>query len=526
MFKKDLILDIRNSKLAVLILILLISTLIATFMQFVKGNLFQSALDYNYSKVTFYIIVFGVMVISEVLFYYLEWLYENRLIKNAFSKQKSSIGKQLLNTKDFRNVESIRERKLNVLTNVVDSLEHTYYQSFFTVFYLSFRVLFVSIALLYINVYIGLVVIAFMFIPLFITKIFKEKLSVLEDFLYNKKGKNLDFYKNLMDNLKYMKVFNLSAVLFPKLRKNVENEYEAWEGSKNYQATLNALYSLFSYLSHFIILTISVILIYKKIINPGMVITLLGLVEQLSMPILNLSRSINSINSTQKLRNQIQQERTSEESEIEVQATFNEKLTVENLHIPIDNNILMYKDMAFYPNKKYLITGESGTGKSVFLETILGMNSNYTGTIYYDDQVMNQRTDVFADIAYILTDNALFNASVVYNILFRTDYTDAEYDYMKQLLPEEVINEQQISNLSSGEKRRVLLLRGLMSGKKTLIFDEPTSNLDAHTSRKFWDMLMTIERKTIIIVSHHTPVDIQEQFDFKLVFSEYIERRT
>ncbi|PNZ26492.1 hypothetical protein CD122_08220, partial [Staphylococcus rostri] len=212
MFKKDLILDIKNSKLAILILILLISTLIATFMQFVKGNLFQSALDYNYSKVTFYIIVFGVMVISEVLFYYLEWLYENRLIKNAFSKQKASIGKQLLNTKDFRNVESIRERKLNVLTNVVDSLEHTYYQSFFTVFYLSFRVLFVSIALLYINVYIGLVVIAFMFIPLFITKIFKEKLSVLEDFLYNKKGKNLDFYKNLMDNLKYMKVFNLSAV--------------------------------------------------------------------------------------------------------------------------------------------------------------------------------------------------------------------------------------------------------------------------------------------------------------------------
>ncbi|PNZ24617.1 hypothetical protein CD122_10840, partial [Staphylococcus rostri] len=344
--------------------------------------------------------------------------------------------------------------------------------------------------------------------------------------LYNKKGKNLDFYKNLMDNLKYMKVFNLSAVLFPKLRKNVENEYEAWEGSKSYQATLNALYSLFSYLSHFIILTISVILIYKKIINPGMVITLLGLVEQLSMPILNLSRSINSINSTQKLRNQIQQERTSEESEIEVQATFNEKLAVENLHIPIDNNVLMYNDMSFYPNKKYLITGESGTGKSVFLETILGMNSNYTGTIYYDDQVMNQRTNVFDDIAYILTDNALFNVSVVYNILFRTDYTDAEYDYMKQLLPEKVINEKQIGNLSSGEKRRVLLLRGLMSGKKTLIFDEPTSNLDAHTSRKFWDMLMTIEQKTIIIISHHTPVDIQGQFDFKLDFSEYIERKT
>ena len=524
MFKKDMLLDIKNSKLAVLILILLVSTLIATFMQFVKGDLFQSAIEYNNRQVTIYIIVFGVMVITEVLFYYLGWLYENRLIKDAFAKQKASIGKQLLNVKDFKNIESVKERKLNVLTNVVDSLENTYYRSFVNVFYLSFRVLFVSIALLYINVYIGVVVIAFMFIPLCITKFFKEKLSALENFVYNQKGKNLDFYKNLMDNLKYMKVFNLSAVLFPKLKKNVEKEYEAWGESKNYQATLNALYSLFSYLSHFIILTISVILIYKKVINPGMVITLLGLVEQLSMPILNLSRSINNINSTKKLRNQIQQERLVEENQAEIHATFNEKLIVKNLHIPIDNKTLIYKDMAFYPQQKYLITGESGTGKSIFLETVLGMNTEYTGTIKYDHHVLNQQTDVFDDMAYILTDNDLLNASVVYNILFRTDYTKTEYDYMKQLLSETVINEQHIDNLSSGEKRRVLLLRGLMSGKSTLIFDEPTAHLDAHTSQKFWQMLMTIQDKTMIIVSHYTPMDIQEQFDFKIDFSEYTER--
>lgn len=286
----------------------------------------------------------------------------------------------------------------------------------------------------------------------------------------------------------------------------------------------HALYSLFSYLSHFIILTISVILIYKKVINPGMVITLLGLVEQLSMPILNLSRSINNINSTKKLRNQIQQERLVEENQAEIHATFNKKLIVKNLHIPIDNKTLIYKDMTFYPQQKYLITGESGTGKSIFLETVLGMNTEYTGTVKYDHHTLNQQTDVFDDIAYILTDNDLLNASVVYNILFRTDYTKTEYDYMKQLLSETVINEQHIDNLSSGEKRRVLLLRGLMSGKSTLIFDEPTAHLDAHTSQKFWQMLMTIQDKTMMIVSHHTPMDIQEQFDFKIDFSEYTER--
>lgn len=523
--KKSLILSVKNRDVVVLLMILLISTLTGTFIQFLKGDIFQNAIELKFNHMSLLILFLGFTILFEVLFYYIEWLYENKLIKAALAKQKINVGKTLLNLKHYKDIENIKENNLNKLTNIIDSLEYSYYKAFFDVLYLLFRVLFVSVALIYINIYIGLIVIIMMFLPLLITKLFKNKLAHLEEKLYEHKGVNLKFYKNLMDNLKYIKVFELREHFYRKFITNVEEEKKSWATSKNYQVTLNAAYSLSSYLSHFIVLTIAIYLVYKNAIHPGTVITLLGLVDQLSMPILSLSRNINSINSTKKLRSQLFSDYNSiDDCELEM-IGFKNQIHVKGLELNIKNCNLVYKELEFHKNKKHLIIGRSGIGKSIFIEALLGLSPIEAGVIQYDDKQVNEHTNSLKKTSYIMTENILFDETVLYNIIFSNTATEKQYFFINKLLPDNVIFEKSIDKLSSGEKRRVLLLRGLLSDKETLVFDEPTSNLDERTSQVFWDLLMPINNKTVIIISHNTPQDVYEKFDYIFDFSDYVDRK-
>jgi iron complex transport system ATP-binding protein len=65
--------------------------------------------------------------------------------------------------------------------------------------------------------------------------------------------------------------------------------------------------------------------------------------------------------------------------------------------------------------------------------------------------------------------------------------------------------EKPMTEMSSGEARRVLIARALVHDPKALILDEPSNNLDLHASRHFREIIRKIANsgKTIILVTHH-----------------------
>ena len=58
------------------------------------------------------------------------------------------------------------------------------------------------------------------------------------------------------------------------------------------------------------------------------------------------------------------------------------------------------------------------------------------------------------------------------------------------------------SNFSGGEKKRICLARALLRDTDVLILDEPLANLDAVTAERIEDLLLSIQSKTILVVSH------------------------
>ena len=69
------------------------------------------------------------------------------------------------------------------------------------------------------------------------------------------------------------------------------------------------------------------------------------------------------------------------------------------------------------------------------------------------------------------------------------------------------------SNFSGGEKKRLCLARALLRSTQVLLLDEPLANLDPDTAQRIEDLLLSIPDRTIIVVSHQFTEAKLHRFD-------------
>lgn len=190
------------------------------------------------------------------------------------------------------------------------------------------------------------------------------------------------------------------------------------------------------------------------------------------------------------------------------------KYNESNFNIVVDKMIINKKD-------KISITGKSGQGKTSIINLILGNINSYKGSIVIDDYNLK---DVRLDIGVVSQEIELFNMSIKDNLCLDKKIKDSEIiNYLKELeLDELLMLENGIYTLvgekglklSTGQKRRINILRSYLMNKDIYILDEPTSNLDKHTEEivvKF--ILKYFKNKTLIIATHNEKInDICNKF--------------
>ncbi len=176
-------------------------------------------------------------------------------------------------------------------------------------------------------------------------------------------------------------------------------------------------------------------------------------------------------------------------------------IEINNVSKAYDGRVLI-KDFTYYTmrNEHIGIVGENGCGKTTLLKMILGKELPDSGEIiigetikigYFSQMVEEMEPskrviDYIKDVAeYITTDNGMASASQMCERFLFT--------------PE--IQYQLIRKLSGGEKRRLYLLKILMSAPNVLILDEPTNDLDIATLTILEDYLDHFEG-IVIAVSH------------------------
>jgi ABC-type lipoprotein export system ATPase subunit len=182
-------------------------------------------------------------------------------------------------------------------------------------------------------------------------------------------------------------------------------------------------------------------------------------------------------------------------------------------------NILKGVDFDLGFSETVSIMGESGSGKSTFLNLIGGLDSSSSGSILFegneitelaeDDlhQFRNKKIGFIFQSHYLLEEfDAVENVMIPY--LMNT-YNKREARERSCRLLEAVGMGERLthhpSQLSGGEKQRIAIARAFINDPPLILADEPTGNLDEKNSGKVLELLFGIasaEKRALIMVTH------------------------
>jgi len=172
-------------------------------------------------------------------------------------------------------------------------------------------------------------------------------------------------------------------------------------------------------------------------------------------------------------------------------------IRAENIHKSFaDNHVLKGVDVDFYKGKTNLIIGRSGSGKTVFLKTILGLFDPEQGDIYYSGERLSEMTKerrklLHQEIGMVFQGGALFDSmTVAENIRFPlemfSNMTEKEKDARVKFVMDRVrlegADSKYPSEISGGMQKRVSIARAISMSPKYLFCDEPNSGLDPETA--------------------------------------------
>jgi len=189
-------------------------------------------------------------------------------------------------------------------------------------------------------------------------------------------------------------------------------------------------------------------------------------------------------------------------------------IQVSNINFKIGSFQLQDISLEIKEGEYFVLLGKPGSGKSIFLECICGLNRVLSGIIKIAGRDVTHFEPRDREIGYVPQDYALFpTKSVRENIIFGLRVRAMSHKEIQNRLENIVgiLNIEYLLNrstrgLSGGEKQKVALARALIIQPKVLLLDEPVSALDEVTREMICIELKRIQqetRTTTIHVSHN-----------------------
>lgn len=186
-----------------------------------------------------------------------------------------------------------------------------------------------------------------------------------------------------------------------------------------------------------------------------------------------------------------------------------------------DNIVLNGFNMNLYEGENLVIMGKSGSGKSVMIKCLIGLEEPDSGTITVMGKNINQLEqgeldELRTEIGFLFQGSALYDSmSVRENLEFPLRRHTKKFGIIKDTTPMVMEALENVglahaidlmpSELSGGMKRRIALARTLILQPKIILYDEPTTGLDPITSKEIILLMMSIQKKyntSSIIITH------------------------
>lgn len=447
-------------------------------------------------------------------------------IKSQFStefltKSRSFFYKNYLNL----NYIDIYKENLDIYINKVitqcDRTSVLLLDSFNNIIQNFFLIIFIITPLLVINPQITIVSILILgFIFISISILFKKKIKFfgVKTSLYTSQRINL--INILFDNLNEIKI-NLTKDFFNEVF--FKNEKKSNQIYKKMSVLSHSLKPIFEIVL-IIIFSIIIFFFVKQninILNVSDLIVLSLVTLYKLLPSANVVyQSLNEINfntpALKELTGEVKKFHSKNTEELVFDKTIIDKeiksVVFEKINISInEKHIIKNFNANFEKNRIYGIHGESGSGKTTFLNTFSGLIKPNSGKILVNRKISNvyENIEWFKNLSLMPQKVHLLSASIYQNIAF--EYNDNKIDKAKIDVICAKLNlnkrfydlNEKLNFASGGELQRISIARSIYKNAQILLFDEPSSSLDEKNRNDFYNILNYIKKNKIIIVSSH-----------------------
>jgi phospholipid/cholesterol/gamma-HCH transport system ATP-binding protein len=170
------------------------------------------------------------------------------------------------------------------------------------------------------------------------------------------------------------------------------------------------------------------------------------------------------------------------------------------------------------PREILAILGESGSGKSVLLRTLIGLERADSGHVFFEGEDLTRLSErqlrsIRRRIALVFQESALFDSMTVFdNVAFPLREAEESEETVARKVREKLSmvgledeDDKLPAELSGGMKKRVALARGLATEPEVLLYDEPTAGLDPRNVRRVIELISELREKlgvTSVLVTH------------------------
>lgn len=184
---------------------------------------------------------------------------------------------------------------------------------------------------------------------------------------------------------------------------------------------------------------------------------------------------------------------------------------------------IVHKDVNFkvYEGECLGLIGGSGSGKSVILRSLIGLEKPDSGSIIIEGEDIARYNEaelnhIRKKMAYVFQNGALFDSLTVFDNLayplrehFKLSETEIREKIMFQLKEFGLEGNEFIypGSLSGGMQKRVGLARSMMMSPRFVLYDEPTAGLDPFNTKRIQELIIEMKKKgvTSILVTHDMP---------------------
>lgn len=252
------------------------------------------------------------------------------------------------------------------------------------------------------------------------------------------------------------------------------------------------------------------VLFVKGELTAGAVIAAFGYVECFCDPFEQILYCRTTMSATKEIKKKLEMYGTAGKKDLYRINDSKINIDIKDMCYEMDNCKLLNVNYIFESGKKYVLTGNSGTGKTTLLRMIAGEIECRKGGVFVNGK--NVRELEMSDVMFFVRqEDYIFSENFIQNVSIYGTYKVPEVETLEENIHYKTISRcLDCTMLSGGEKKLISFLRGKGAGKKVLLLDEPFSATDKELTRELQNLLLQMKDTTIILVTHNLNEELRK----------------